>query len=192
MPEKGIFKLEEFCDYGLVVTTNKLKIDKYKKKRKEKILADMDIRKAVKEESEKKRSSFFASMKLNNKKRKERDETVEEEKKREKKGRRMATPGTQRVEPCQLFASENKTNEKKIVKQQEGEMRLGQQQEEKKIILKGVNVENMISKFEADIQVPLHKAESCDWRKGSPSLANRGELQSKVENLGTGHQRVGR
>ena len=70
-------------------------------------------------------------------------------------------------------------------------MRLGQHQE-KKIILKGVNVENMIGKFEADIRVPLHKAESCDWIKRSPSLANRGELQSKVENLGTGHQRGGR
>ena len=110
MPEKGIFKLEEFCDYGLVVTTNKLKIDKYKKKRKEKIMADMDIRKAVKEESEKKRSSFFASMKLNNKKRKERDETVEEEKTSGKKVRRLATSGTH----VRVPESETKTNEKKI------------------------------------------------------------------------------
>ena len=116
---------------------------------------------------------------------------MEEVKKSEKKVRRMATPGTQRVEPCQIFASENKTNEKKIDQQQEGEMRLGQH-EEKKSILQGGIVENIISKFEADIQVPLHKAESYDWRKGSPSLANSRGIQSKVENLGTGHQRVGR
>ena len=44
VPEKGTFKLEEFCDYGLVATTNKLKIVKHKKKRKEKILAEVDIR----------------------------------------------------------------------------------------------------------------------------------------------------
>ena len=68
-------------------------------------------------------------------------------------------------------------------------MRLGRV---KKSILKGGNVENIISKFEADIQVPLHKAESYDWRRGSPSLTNRRGMQSKVENLGTGHQRVGR
>ena len=55
-----------------------------------------------------------------------------------------------------------------------------------------LEIGNIISKFEADIQVPLHKAEYYDWRKGSQSLANRGEMQLKVENLATGHQRVGR
>ena len=70
-------------------------------------------------------------MKLNNKKRKERDETVEEEKKSEKKVRRMATPGTQRVEPCQIFASEIKQMKRKLISSKEGRCAWGSMKKRK-------------------------------------------------------------
>ena len=53
--------------------------------------------------------------------------------------------------------------------------------------LKGGKIKEIISKFEADLPVPLHIEESQDWRMGQSDLANR-RLQFKVENLGSGHQ----
>ena len=48
-------------------------------------------------------------------------------------------------------------------------------------------VVTIISKFEADLPVPLHIEQSQACRMGLSGLANR-RLQSKVENLGSGHQ----
>ena len=189
--EKGTFKLVEYCDFGIVLSTNKLKKEKQRRKRKEKRLEEIDQKKLLMEQSEKKRNNFFSNLEKNSRKRKERDENVEE-KKYEKKLRSLSTPDSQGgidLPHLETASEKNMLGRNTTVQLQQGsiEMRSGKLQTNENNS-KGVKFKEILSKFEADIPVLHYQGQSHDWRNGQRNLANRRLEQEKEENLGSGHQ----
>ena len=186
--DRGIFTLEEYCDYGTVCTSNVRKIEEHKEKKRKKLLEEVDNLKVVRELSERKRRNFFSNVDEMKRKRKV-EETEESEKSCEKKRirRNWITPGMKRTEKTtpentpELDSNQLDDSNIALKRNGEGEMRTSTVQQERNIIKVG-KIKNILNFFEnrseEDIEKPL------TYRKWL--LANRSS--GKEENLGNAQQ----